>query len=49
LTEILGRMDTMQKAITARTTSPGQKTSGMVRSRTNQVNALRTRAAKATK
>jgi len=49
LTESLGRMDTMQKAIPARTTSPGQKTSGMVRSRTNQVNALRTRAAKATK
>jgi chromosome segregation ATPase len=33
LTEILGRMDTMQKAITARTASPGQKTSGRARSK----------------
>ena len=47
LTEILGRMDTMQKAITARTTSSGQKTSEKARSKTVKVNSLRTRAAKA--
>jgi chromosome segregation ATPase len=47
MTEILGRMDTLQEAITAAPPSPGRKTSGKARSKTAKVNSPRTRAAKA--
>jgi hypothetical protein len=46
MSEIFGRMDALQGAITAGPASPGRKTSGKARRKTAQAKSPRTRAAK---
>jgi len=47
MTQILGRMDALQEAITTGPARPGRKTSGKARGKTGQPNSSRTPAAKA--
>ena len=49
MTEIFGRMDALQEAITAGPARPDQKTSGKARRKTAQAKSPRTRAAKTTR